>query len=74
MTYNNPKGDPLSHIQNQDMSIEIGDAVIQLLQREKRVTIGSIIDNLEIKRRNTESERADLIREILTFIRQKSAL
>lgn len=74
MPYNNTKVDPLSHIQKHSMSIEIGDAVIHLLQSGKRVTIGSIIDHLEIKRRNTEGERAGLIRELLTFIRQKSAL
>lgn len=74
MPYNNTKGDTLSHIQKHGMSIEIGDAVIHLLQSGKRVTIGSIIDHLEIKRRNTEGERADLIRELLTFIRKKSAL
>lgn len=74
MSYNNVNGEPLNLIQKQVMSIEIGDTVIQLLQCEKKVTIGNIIDLLEVKRRNIEGERAENIREILTFIRRKSSL
>lgn len=74
MSYNNVNGDPLNLIQQQVMSIEIGDTVIQLLQCEKKVTIGNIIDLLEVKRRNIEGERAEIIRETLTFIRRKSSL
>lgn len=74
MSYNNVNGEPLNLIQKQVMSIEIDDTVIQLLQCEKKVTIGNIIDLLEVKRRNIEGERAENIREILTFIRRKSSL
>lgn len=74
MSYNNVNGDPLNLIQKQVMSIEIGDTVIQLLQCEKKVTIGNIIDLLEVKCRNIEGERAEVIRETLTFIRRKSSL
>ena len=74
MTYIGTNGDPLSPIQKHVISIEIGDAVIQLLQREKKVSVGGIIDYLEIKRRHAEDEKAELIREILIFIRKTSSL
>lgn len=64
----------MSIVQNHFMSVVIGETVIQLLENGKRVTTGNIVDVLERKRHALHGEKADEIREILIFIRKKSAM
>ncbi|ENW0690040.1 TPA: hypothetical protein ACWV6C_005629 [Salmonella enterica subsp. enterica serovar Muenchen] len=64
----------MSIVHNHFMAAEIGETVIQLLENGKRITTGNIVDLLERKRHALHGEKADEIREILIFIRKKSAL
>lgn len=64
----------MSIVQNHFMAAEIGETVIQLLENDKRVTTGNIVDLLERKSHALHGEQADKIREILIFIRKKSVL
>ncbi|HAT1685167.1 TPA: hypothetical protein I8Y21_006002 [Klebsiella oxytoca] len=60
--------------QKEILVTETGEAVIQLLQNTRRVTIGNIVDLLEGKRHAASGERAEHLRAVLVFIRKKAVL
>lgn len=49
----------------------IGDAVVVLLQSNRRVTIGTILDVLEHRRYAEKGAAAENLREAIAFIRSK---
>lgn len=48
----------------------IGDAVVILLQSNRRVTIGNILDVLEHKKHAANGQTMEALREVITYLRR----